>query len=323
MQRAPAVSVVIPAFNAAAYLEETLASVFRQTFSDFEVIVVNDGSPDASALEAAMAPYRNRITYFEQENRGPSAARNVAIRHARGEYVALLDSDDTWMPTYLARQMTRLGADPTIDLIYADAVIVGGALDGRRLMQATPSHPLVTLERLIAEECVVLTSCTLVRRRALVDAGLFDERFWRSEDAHLWLRLAMRGSRIAWQPEVLVRHRRRRGSLGDDTAAMGRAYIDVLEDLSGRFVFTPAQQELIRRQIAHRHALLALDEGKQLFMSGRFAQAAAAISRARRCEPAALRQVRLGLLHVGVRLAPRLLRRAYKRLRPATTPAVL
>jgi hypothetical protein len=284
---------------------------------------VNDGSPDTPALEAALAPYRSRLTYFEQDNRGPSAARNVAIRHARGECVALLDSDDTWMPEYLARQMERLAADPTIDLIYADAVIEGGSLDGRRLMQATPSHPQVTLERLIAEQCVVLTSCTVARRRALVDAGLFDERFWRSEDAHLWLRVAMRGSRIAWQPEVLVRHRRRRGSLGDDTTAMGQAYIAVLEDLSRRFTFTPAQQALIHRQIAHRRALLALDEGKQLFMSGQYAQAAAAISRARRSEPAALRQFRLGLLHVGVRLAPGLLRRAYKRLRPAAAPALL
>lgn len=318
MHEGVAVSVVIPAFNAASYIAETLDSVFRQTFRDFDVIVVNDGSADTPALEAALAPFRDHITYLALgENRGPSVARNVAIQHGRGEFVALLDSDDTWMPGYLARQMERLRADSTIDLLYSDAVIVGGSLNGRRLMQVTPSQPHVTLERLIAEECVVLTSCTVARRAALVDAGLFDERFRRSEDAHLWLRLALRGSRIAWQPDVLVRHRRRAGSLAHDTQAMGRAYIDVLEDLSRRFTFTQAQQTLIRRQIAHRRALLALDEGKRFFMSGRYAQAAAAIARARRCEPAGLRQMRLGLLHVGVRLAPRLLRRAYERLRPA------
>jgi glycosyltransferase involved in cell wall biosynthesis len=323
MPARPAVSVVIPAFNAAAFIAETLESVFQQTFSGAQTIVVNDGSPDTPALESALAPYRDRILYIElPENRGPSGARNIAIAHATGEFIALLDSDDTWQPDYLAHQMDRLQADPTIDLIYADGVIVGGSLDGRRLMQVTPSHPHVTLERLIAEECVVLTSCTVARRQALLDAGLFDERFRRSEDAHLWLRIAMRGGRIVWHPDVLVRHRRRAGSLGDDTNAMRQAYIDVLEDLGRRFTFTPTQQALMRRQADHRRALLALDEGKQLLISGHYAQAAAAISRARQCEPAPLRQMRLGLLHAAVRLAPRLLHRAYERLRPSAMPAL-
>src|SRR5947209_18801381 len=104
---APAVSVIIPAYNAAQYIGEALDSVFAQTFTDYEVIVVNDDSPDTAELERALAPYRERVVYIKQENRGPGGARNTAILKARGECVALLDSDDVWLPTFLAEQMER------------------------------------------------------------------------------------------------------------------------------------------------------------------------------------------------------------------------
>ena len=98
----PLVSVIIPAYMAAAYIHETLESVFRQTYRNFEVILINDGSPDTEDFERAIAPYRDRIIYIRQENGGPSAARNTGIRRARGEYLAFLDSDDVWYPTCLA-----------------------------------------------------------------------------------------------------------------------------------------------------------------------------------------------------------------------------
>src|ERR671939_2007579 len=97
----PAVSVIIPAYNAAAHIGAALDSVFAQTFTDYEVIVVNDGSPDTPELERALDAYAGRLLYVRQENRGPSGARNAGIRRARGEYVALLDSDDLWLPAYL------------------------------------------------------------------------------------------------------------------------------------------------------------------------------------------------------------------------------
>ena len=310
----PAVSIVIPAYNSAPFIADTLRSVFAQTFTDYEVLVVNDGSPDTPALERAIAPYRDRITYLVQRNSGPSGARNLAIRQARGDFVALLDSDDEWLPDYLEEQIRRMRDEPSIVLLYSDGVIVGGPLDGRRLMEVTPSHPEVTVERLIVEECTVLTSCTVARRQALIDAGLFPERFRRSEDAHLWLRVALRGGRIAWHATPLVRHRRREGSLSNDTAAMVRAYIDVLADLDP-LPFTAGQRALIRRQVARRRALVALEEGRQLFIAGRYPEAAEALGRARAHEPTLPRQVRFGLLEMGLRVAPRLLHRAYATMR--------
>src|SRR5438105_56138 len=114
----PLVSVVIPAYNVSAYMPATLASAFAQDFTNFEVIVVNDGSPDTAALEAAIAPYRDRINYIVQQNAGPSAARNTGIRQARGEYLAFLDGDDLWLPHYLREQVTRALADRTLAAVY-------------------------------------------------------------------------------------------------------------------------------------------------------------------------------------------------------------
>jgi glycosyltransferase involved in cell wall biosynthesis len=104
----PLISVVIPAYNAAVYIGPTLETVFAQTFTNFEVIVVNDGSPDTAALESGLGPYRSRIRYIRQENRGPSGARNTAIRDARGTYIAFLDSDDVWLAQHLERQVAML-----------------------------------------------------------------------------------------------------------------------------------------------------------------------------------------------------------------------
>ena len=99
----PRVSVIMPAYNVAAYIGETLESVFAQTYSDYEIIVVNDGSPDTPELERVLAPYSERIVYVTQENRGLSGARNTALKVARGEFIALLDSDDVWEPMQTRR----------------------------------------------------------------------------------------------------------------------------------------------------------------------------------------------------------------------------
>ena len=121
----PLVSVIIPAYQAAAYIHETLESVLRQSYQNLEVILINDGSPDTEEFERAIGPYRDRIVYIRQENGGPSAARNAGIRRARGEYLAFLDSDDVWFPTCLAAQVElALSRQPSCDLVYSDVLIV-------------------------------------------------------------------------------------------------------------------------------------------------------------------------------------------------------
>ncbi len=117
---APSVSVIIPSYNTARFITETLDSVFAQTFTDYEVIVVNDGSPDTPQLEIVLKPYFDRIVYLKQENRGLAGARNTGIRRARGAFLAFLDSDDMWLPEFLAEQVQIFHKNPAVDLVYSD-----------------------------------------------------------------------------------------------------------------------------------------------------------------------------------------------------------
>ena len=119
----PLVSVIIPAYNVAKFIGEALNSAFAQSFKDYEVIVVNDGSPDTPELERTLAPYLPRIVYLKQENRGVSAARNAGINAARGSLIAFLDGDDVWLPHYLEVQVKRIQADPSIDVLYPNVVM--------------------------------------------------------------------------------------------------------------------------------------------------------------------------------------------------------
>ena len=277
----PLVSVIIPAYNAAAYIGGALASVFAQTFEDYEVIVVNDGSPDTPALERALAPYAGRIAYVEQENRGPSGARNTAIGVARGRYVALLDSDDEWLPEYLAEQVRMFEAEPRLDMVYADAELFGdSSLAGKTFMEGAPSRGPVTFESLLRYESSIITSGTVARKQALVEAGLFDEAFVRCEDFDLWLRLAHRGGRISYQRRVLARHRAHAESLAADAIRMVEAQVGVLEKSLRLLPLTAAQRELIERQLLNCSAQIDLERGKRHFAAGEYGPAAQALRRA-------------------------------------------
>src|ERR1700737_3179413 len=111
----PLVSVIIPTYNTAAFIAEALGSVFAQSFKELEVIVINDGSPDVDELERAITPYRENILYLKQQNCGLAGARNTGIRHARGEFLAFLDSDDCWLPDYLASQLKLFEETSSLD----------------------------------------------------------------------------------------------------------------------------------------------------------------------------------------------------------------
>ncbi|HYJ47544.1 MAG TPA: glycosyltransferase family A protein, partial [Pyrinomonadaceae bacterium] len=184
----PLVSVIVPAYNVTEFIRDALDSALAQTFKDYGIIVVNDGSPDTAELERALEPYRASIVYLKQENRGLSGARNTAIRASKGSFIALLDADDMWLPNYLEVQVERMQADPTLDVLYPNALIFGDALEaGREFMDVCPSRGEVTFESLVTQQCTVMI-CSMMRRETVLNAGLFDESLRSSEDFDLWLR---------------------------------------------------------------------------------------------------------------------------------------
>jgi glycosyltransferase involved in cell wall biosynthesis len=302
----PSVSIIIPAYKTAPYIAETLDSVYAQTFTDFEVIVINDGSPDTVELERVLEPYRARLEYLTQDNRGLSAARNAGIARARGEFVALLDSDDVWEPEYLEHQLAFL-RQHELSVAYADAVTFGDPMrSGRRFMDMHPSSGDVSIESLISQRCNVMVA-VLARRDALVSAGLFDESLRSSEDFDMWLRILAAGGRIGYQRRQLVRSRLRRGSLSADGVSMCQHIIRVLDKTAREMTLTPAQADLVSARRREFAALLRLHEGKRSFLAGDRHAAVSALTEAN----VYLRRRKLTAAIALMRIVPNLLLRAY------------
>jgi glycosyltransferase involved in cell wall biosynthesis len=298
----PAVSVVIPAFRVAPYIAETLDSVLAQTCQDFEILLVNDGSPDTEALRTAVAPYRDRILYIEQPQGGPSKARNTAIAVARGDLLAFLDGDDLWAPAFLASLLATLAREPDAVLAWADSQPFGAGADGATLMTNAPPSGDCDVAALLTARCVVITSTVVARRRAVVEAGGFDETLHRCEDFDLWLRLALRG-RLLYTREVLGRRRLHPTSQSAAPAAMLRAQIAVRR----RFVQTTPVGEAVRRLAdeadARCEAEIALAEGHRLLAAGDAVGARQELTRAARSLPSFKLTAMLRLLAVAPSVA--------------------
>ena len=184
----PNTSVVMPAFNAEATIAASIDSILEQTRQDFEVIVVDDGSTDRTA--EIVAGFGDSVRLLRQENRGPSAARNLGVAEARGEWIAFLDSDDRWHRDMLRSRMAALERDGAAGLAYTNCWNTDGdsLLPLNRGAQRTAYSGWV-FTRLISENFLT-TSTVLVRRALLQQVGGFDEEMRISEDYDLWLRLA-------------------------------------------------------------------------------------------------------------------------------------
>jgi glycosyltransferase involved in cell wall biosynthesis len=310
---APLVSIVIPAYNVARYISETLATVFAQTFTDFEVIIVNDGSPDTEEFERAIQPYRERVCYLKQENRGASAARNTGLRTARGELIAFLDADDLWSPNYLEEQLKFI-REYDCDLACADAMIFGVSADAGRsymdsLMEAAPSKGRVTFLELVNADRSLITSGVVARRHLILEVGLFDETLLNAQDFDLWLRLARHGARLAYQRKVLLSYRSRPNSLTGDAINSHQRELRVFDKIEQSYDFTPAERLEVTAVIRSRRALLEYELGKLYLVPGDFGRARESFANANSLK----RSWKPGLALWLTRIAPGLFRTLYLR----------
>lgn len=308
----PAISVIIPAYDVARYITETLDSVFAQTFKEFEIIIVNDGSPDTDELERALAPYLPRVHYFRQEHRGASSARNRAVLEAQGEFLAFLDGDDLWMPNYLEKQFEFLRTRE-YDLSYADAMLFGDSpLAGKTFMATAPSDGPVTFRSLIRYKCNIITSGVVARRLKVIDAGMFDESLRNAHDFELWTRMVRAGARLAYQREVLLRYRCRKDSLSGNVMHRLTTELNVLQHIANNYDLTPSEREEVWRAMRLQQAAIEIAEGKRSLIAARFDDARTSLERAH----SVLGGWKLRTAVLLVRFAPRVLRRlAERRLR--------
>jgi len=257
MREVPTISVVIPAYNAAAYVGEAIESVLKQTLPASEVIVVDDGSTDDTRSVAER--YGRRVTYLRQNNAGVSAARNLGVRIATGSWIAFLDADDHWRADKLQKQIDALNRNPSAVLVYSDFLIVEG--NCRRIVEVCPPQQLLPALRY---RCPFMPSVVLMAREAFLNAGAFDQTLQGTEDWDLWVKIVMKHSTRAFVhvAEPLTYYRVVPGSLSQRPIRQLQQYLGMVEHrlLDG---LTGIPRAVQRRKILarlYRDAAVALRE---------------------------------------------------------------
>lgn len=310
----PFVSIIMPAYNVAPYVGDALRSALAQTFTDFEVIVVDDGSKDDTAsVVAEFARQDPRVQLVQQANRGLAGARNSALRAARGELFALLDSDDLWEPEFLAEQVAILEARPDVDIVTGNGWYLGGVRHGHVARPSPDPRPDPELSSIIDDEWSVFIM-SVFRRRVYTTIGPFDEAMRSNEDYDFWLRAAVAGFTFARNDRPLGHYRVRDDSLSASNVRMLRGILHVYTKLRPEIADRPREMAILQRQISRFEAELLAAEARLALELADFAAAREYLGalHARR-GGASLR-----VAHFLSRWAPNMLKRAIRYRRPRT-----
>ena len=228
--RSPKVSIIIPAYNSERYIGDSLQSVFDQTFHDYQVIVVDDGSTDETKARVLVAP--GPVEYIHQSNQGPAAARNTGISAAKGDLICFLDADDSWAPDKLETQVEFMDLNPDVGLVFADEEEFDDVgVQCVSLLAKSSFHAELMAGNVVAEpfqklllENFIPTSMVMVRTACFKTAGLFDVELKGPEDRDMWSRIAV-SAPIACIPRVLGRKRVVASSVSRDAETTLRSRI--------------------------------------------------------------------------------------------------
>jgi glycosyltransferase involved in cell wall biosynthesis len=221
---APRVSVIIPCFNLGAYLDEAVQSVLDQTYQDFEILIVDDGSTDHATVRLIDDFIRPKTTVFRTPNQKLAGARNFLIARARGEYLCALDADDKLHPRYFEKTVTVLDQNPATAFVSTHLQMFGAET------RVWPDVAKCDLAMLLCDDTVITPA--LVRRSAVLAVGGYDERMPHqgNEDWDLWISLVEAGHQGVMLPEILFFYRRRPGSMCDE-CTRGQVHLDLIEYL--------------------------------------------------------------------------------------------
>lgn len=264
----PRVSVVIPTYNCAKFLGRTIDSALRQTYRDFEIIVVDDGSTDDT--QALVAAYEESVRYVYQTNQGASAARNAALSRASGEFIAYLDADDLWRPDKLIRQVEFLDAHSTCGFVHTEVSVIDE--------QDTVLHTCFnqdTKRPIPQGQCVkdlllrshIQTLTVVERRTAFDDAGKFDPRLPIAQDYLHWIGVGLQGYGVGYLPEPLGQYRWRAGSLMSSQRRLLGDFVKIYEILSTEYGLERSQgheiMQLVQAQLYATQRQLAYLERRE------------------------------------------------------------
>lgn len=248
----PRVSIIIPAYNRADMILTALNSVLAQTYTDWEAVVVDDGSSD-NTREVVAGVKDARVRYIYQENKGLPGARNTGIRASGGEYVAFLDSDDAFLPDKLALQVPVLDANPDLCLVAGGFIEVDENLRPLHEIRPWVKNPTLGLLDWV-RTCSFCVGSPLVRRAWLDKAGLFDENMRFVEDWDLWLRMASMGCRMEWLKKPVYLYRMHPSSMVRQAVQMKKGMLTMFDKFFAR-PDLPAEAAALRGK-AYGHAYL-------------------------------------------------------------------
>lgn len=220
----PEVSVIIPTYNSAKYVIEAIDSVLAQTWQDFEILVIDDGSTDETAQ--VMRRYQAPVRYIHQQNGGVAVARNRGIRESQGRYVAFLDADDTWLPYKLKRQMKILQEQPYHRACYSSFTVVDSDLNPIGISRSARQGS--ALEDLLTRGNIIGSICTVICERTLFDlVGGFDPKLSQCADWDMWVRLAAQ-TEFLYLDEPLVTYRQHGANMSRNAPLLEQDSLQVL-----------------------------------------------------------------------------------------------
>jgi glycosyltransferase involved in cell wall biosynthesis len=244
------VSVIMPAYNLAPYIEAAMDSVRAQTYQDWELLIVDDGSTDGTgSIVETYAAREPRVRLFRQSNAGISAARNRALRDASGEFLAIFDGDDVWEPRYLDAQLAILRRHPEIDVVTGNAWFLGSRQHGQPARPWPDPRPHPTLRSILEDETAVFIM-SVMRRRVHETVGAFDETLCTNEDYDFWLRAAVAGVRFYRNDKPLGHYRRRDDSMSASEVRMLTGIVRVYEKLKPLLAGRASELAIVDAQIA-------------------------------------------------------------------------
>jgi hypothetical protein len=254
---APTFSVVIAAHNAAGTIPEAVESALEQTLRPLEVIVCDDGSTDGTA--AALEPYRDRVIYVRKQRGGAASARNAALEHANGEFFAVLDADDAYLPQRLEALAGLAVARPDLDILCTDAFF---EVDSRIVGRFGEECPFAIADQraAILERC--FCAWPAVRRTTLVAAGGFDESLRTGSDWECAIRLLFRGADAGLVDEPLYSYRVHGQSLTADRVRTLNDRVAFLERVGRSYALGPTERAALTRSLRRQRAALVLTEAE-------------------------------------------------------------
>jgi glycosyltransferase involved in cell wall biosynthesis len=241
----PAVSVIIPTHNRAGWVVQAVESVLKQSFDDWELIVVDDGSSDETW--AVLKPFRDRIRYLYQSNRGVSSARNLGLKKAEGEWLAFLDSDDLWMPEKLERQMDFFSNHPEALICQTAELWLrnGRRVNPRKKHQKFSGDIFAPSLKL----CLVSPSAVMIHRDLFQKVGFFDESFPACEDYDLWLRISARHPIYLMDQTLVIKRGGHPDQLSRTIPSLDRLRIQALIKLIKSGELTMTQTGLVLQEL--------------------------------------------------------------------------